>query len=388
MGSFDEIPAEHLHSAGSLKWSAYPGTLAAWIAETDFGVAPAIIRALHDAVGTGLLGYQPPGLVAAMAEATAARMADHYGWAVQPSAVHPVADVLSALATTIDSFSTPGCPVIVPTPAYAPFLGLVQQRGRELVELPAGRGAEGRPVLDLTGLAATLERIGSAVLVLCNPHNPTGTVASRDELLALSEVVARHDVRVFADEIHAPITYDGRRHVPYATISPDAPGHTITAMSASKAWNVPGLKCAQLITSNPADDERWREVGFFASLGTANLGLVATATAYVDDGGWFAEVLAYLDGNRTLLGELLAEHLPAVRYIPPEGTFLAWLDCRELEIDEPLGAFFRTHASVALTDGADCGLGGAGHVRLNFATPRPILREIVERMGDAVRRRA
>lgn len=387
MRFFDEISAEHLQAAGSLKWSAYPGTLAAWIAETDFGVAPAITRALHEVVDAELLGYQPPRLVAAMAEATASWMADRYGWTVQPRTVHPVPDVLSALATTIDAFSTPGCPVIVPTPAYAPFLALVPQHGRELIELPAVPDADGRPVLDLDGLGTALERIASAVLVLCNPHNPTGTVASRAELLAISEVIAHHDVRVFADEVHAPITYDGRRHVPYASISPAAASHAITATSASKAWNVPGLKCAQLITSNPADEERWREVEFFATLGTANLGLVAAATAYVDDGGWFAEVLGYLDGNRLLLGQLLAEHLPAVHYSPPEGTFLAWLDCRELEIEGPLGRYFRTEASVSLTDGADCGLGGTGHVRLNFATPRPILREIVERMGGAVRRR-
>ena len=149
-----------------------------------------------------------------MAAATASWLDARFGWKVEPSSVHPVADVLSALRTTIDDYSTPGCPVIIPTPAYMPFLLLPRVHGRELIELPAVRDDQGRTVLDLDALVAVLDRVGSAVLVLCNPHNPTGTVATRDELLALSETIGRYDVRVFADEVHAPITYDGRLHVP------------------------------------------------------------------------------------------------------------------------------------------------------------------------------
>lgn len=386
MPAFDDIAAAELQAAGSLKWSAFPGTLAAWVAESDFGVAPAITHALHEAVDRGLHGYLPPTLVRAMAEATSARLQAGYGWTVEPDAVHPVADVLHAFETTIEMFSTPGCPVILPTPAYMPFLLVPQLHRRELIELPAATNAAGRPVIDLAGLTAVLDRVGSAVLVLCNPHNPLGTVATREELVALAEVVAGYDVRVFADEIHAPITYAGRTHIPYATVSPAAAGHSTTAMSASKAWNIPGLKCAQLITSNPVDDERWRSGGIFPSVGTGNLGLVAAAAAYTDDGGWFAEVLAYLDGSRHLLAELVTEHLPGVRFVPPEGTFLGWLDCRELAIAEPLDEFFRSRAGVSLTDGPACGRVGSGHVRLNFATPRPILRDMVQRMGEAVRR--
>ena len=386
MSDYDAISAADLQAAGSLKWTAFPGTLAAWVAESDFGVAPAITHALHEAVDSGLHGYLPPTLVQAMAEATSARLDACYGWTVEPGAVHPVADVLHAFETTIEAFSTPGCPVIIPTPAYMPFLLVPRMHGRDLIELPAVRDPDGRAVLDLAGLTTVLDRVGSAVLVLCNPHNPLGTVATREGLVALSEVAGRYDVRVFADEIHAPITYGERSHVPYATVSPVAAGHAITAMSASKAWNVPGLKCAQLITSNPVDEEHWREIGFFSSVGTGNLGMVAAVAAYRDDGGWFADVLEYLDGSRRLLADLVSEHLPGVRFTSPEATFLAWLDCRELAIEEPLGAFFRSEAGVALTDGLACGQVGAGHVRLNFATPRPILRDVVQQMGEAVRR--
>jgi cystathionine beta-lyase len=220
--------------------------------------------------------------------------------------------------------------------------------------------------------------------VLCNPHNPTGSAISRTELEAIAGIVERHGGRVFADEIHAPLRFGGR-HVPYASVSDAAAGHTVTAISASKAWNLPGLKAAQLITSNDADEEAYLRFGFSVVHGASTLGVIAAAVAFEQARGWLGEVTDYLDDTRRELGELIAEHLPGVRYREPDATYIGWLDCRELGIPGSPAEFFREHAGVTVTDGALCGRGYEGYVRIIFATPRPILRDAVRQMGEAVR---
>jgi cystathionine beta-lyase len=246
---------------------------------------------------------------------------------------------------------------------------------------------DGRYRLDLDALDRAYAA-GGDLLILCNPHNPLGRVMEPDELTAISKVVARHGGRVFADEIHAPLVYAPHRHLPYASISPVAAGHTVTATSASKAWNLPGLKCAQMLLSNDADRQRWEEIGLLATHGASNLGVVANTVAYRQGRPWLERVLGYLDGNRRLLADLLAEHLPMVGYTPPEGTYLCWLDCRELGLTGDLAAFFTDEADVVLVDGVQCGPANQGFVRLNLATSRPILTRMVSQMGAAVARRA
>jgi cystathionine beta-lyase len=178
--------------------------------------------------------------------------------------------------------------------------------------------------------------------------------------------------------------YDGHTHVPYASLTEATAAHTVTAVSASKAWNLPGLKCAQLVLSNDSDAARWQEVGFMAEHGASNLGVVANIAAYESGGPWLAEVLDYLDGNRRRLDDLLAERLPEVGYVPPEGTYLAWLDCRRLDLGDHPAEFLLECAGVALTDGPACGRAGAGFARLNLATPRPILERKVAQLADAL----
>jgi cystathionine beta-lyase len=188
---------------------------------------------------------------------------------------------------------------------------------------------------------------------------------------------------VFSDEIHAPLVFPGHRHVPYASLSPLTAAHTLTATSASKAWNLPGLKCAQVVLSNDADRETWSRMGLLAEHGAAVLGVLANTAAYSAGGPWLAGVLAYLDGNRRLLASLVAEQLPGVGYTPPEGTYLGWLDFRASGPAEP-APYFLEKAGVAMTDGALCGEAGRGFGRLNFALPRPLLRQAVERIAAAM----
>jgi cystathionine beta-lyase len=208
-------------------------------------------------------------------------------------------------------------------------------------------------------------------------------VLTREELVAVSEVVARYGGRVFSDEIHAPLVLGEHRHVPYATVSEAAAAHTITATSASKAFNLPGLKCAQLVLSNDADAERYDRVAASAMHGAGLLGVLANTVAYRDGGPWLDAVREYLAGNAAFVGERLAAALPQVGYRAPEGTYIAWLDLTALDLGDGLATTVLERAGVALTDGTACGEAGRGHARLILATPRPVLEEIVDRLARA-----
>jgi cystathionine beta-lyase len=379
----DAIGIDRLREIGSVKWSIFPGTIGAFVAEMDFGVAPAIKSALDRAVDDGLLAYLPPTVATAMSEACARWQRDRYGWEVPAERVKPVPDVLTALRSTIDYFTEPGSKIVLPTPAYMPFLTIPAMHDREIIEVPM-LIEDGRYVFDLDGIDRAFAA-GGGLLILCNPYNPLGRVFTRAELEAVSEVVARHDARVFSDEIHAPLVFAPHVHVPYASISEEAAGHTITAASASKAWNLPGLKAAQVILTNDADAEVWaRPEVAWAEHGASTLGVIANTAAFDDSREWLDETREYLDGNRALLGELLAEHIPGMGYTPPEGTYIAWLDARSLGIEGSPADFFREQAGVALTDGIACGAAGEGFLRFILATPRPIIAQAVRQMAAAL----
>lgn len=384
--TFDQITHDDLRAAGSMKWTMFPDTIGAFVAEMDYGLAPAITDAVKAALDLGVTGYLPAKLATDLSEATARWYADSYGWQISPDRVHHVPDVIAAFELAIEHFTTPGSAVIVPTPAYMPFLLVPPMHGRRVIEVPSIE-IEGRWVMDLDRVAQAF-RDGGEMLVLCNPHNPLGTVATREELLAIADVVTAAGGRVFSDEIHAPIVYAQGRHIPYASVSDAAASHTLTATSASKAWNLAGLKCAQIILSNDADAELWEQLGFWPGHGTSTLGVVANIAAYTGGREWLDGVVEYLDGNRRMLAQLVEEKLPGARMIVPEGSYIALLDFRETGLTGDLGEWFREHAGVAMTDGAACGEAAIGYTRFVFALPRPLLVEAVERIAVALRERA
>ncbi|MCM3695019.1 MalY/PatB family protein [Microbacterium oleivorans] len=379
----DATTIEQLRATGATKWSAADGTLGAFVAEMDFGIDRKITEALHRAVDDGAFGYMPRGISADLSEATAEFVARRYGWQVAASDVQPVPDVIMGLELAMEHCSAPGSKIIVPTPSYMPFLFVPPMRGREVIEVPLAV-RDGRYEFDLDALQRAFDD-GGNLLLLCNPYNPVGRVFSRDELLAISAVVERNGGRVFSDEIWAPLVYSGATHIPYATVSPAAAQHTITAMSASKAWNLPGLKCAQLVLTSDADRETWERLGPFAGHGTSNLGAIANATAYRDGDPWLADLVPYLEQSRDTLLDLVAEELPGVWMPKPEGTYVGWLDFRAVGLGDRPADFFTREAGVTLTEGSMCGIAGTGFTRLIFATPRPILEQIVRRLGQAVR---
>ena len=381
--NIDAITEADLREAGSLKWTMFPDMIGAFVAEMDFGLAPPIKDAVNQAMEQGLTGYLPTHLADALAKATADRYSRVYGWDVPPERVHQLPDVIAAFEFAIEQFTQPGAAIIVPTPAYMPFLMVPPMLGRRVIEVPSIE-TDGRWHIDHEAVTAAFAD-GGELFVLCNPHNPLGTVSTRDELERIAETVDRAGGRVFSDEIHAPLVYSPARHIPYASISDVAAEHTITAASASKAWNLAGLKCAQIILSNEADAALWEKAGGWIGHGTSTLGAVANVAAYNDGGEWLAEITEYLDGNRRLLTDLVAEHLPNVRVTMPEGTYIAMLDFRETGLTGDLGEWFREHAGVAMTDGAACGVAAIGFTRFVFAMPRPLIAEAITRIASALK---
>jgi cystathionine beta-lyase len=380
---YDTLTFEQLSGVVGKKWTTFPDCIGAFIAEMDFGTAPGVIAAMHETVENGFFGYLPAALEEQLDAATADWYHANTDWDVPAANIHSLPDVLKGLEITLRMYAPKGGKVIVPTPAYMPFLMLPERNGREQVQVPMLQ-VDGRWEYDLEALDAAFAD-GGEVLVLCNPFNPIGRVMTREELLQISEIVEKHGGRVFSDEVHAPIIYPGHRHVPYASVSDVAAGHTITSTAASKAWNLAGLKCAQIVLSNDADIAIWEADGGWMGHGASTLGVIASIAAYTTGQEWLDGVIAYLDGNRRVLGELVSDLLPGVKYTPPEGTYLAWLDFTETGVDCDLATFFREKARVAVVDGSACGEVGERCVRFNIAMPRPILEQAVRQMATAFR---
>jgi cystathionine beta-lyase len=381
--AIDGTTAEMLRERGSFKWTAPgPGGFGAAVAEMDFGAAPAIIEAVTKLSADAAFGYLPPSLAEDMSAACAEFEQRMFGWRVDAGSIHPVPDVIKALEIAITHFSRPGSPIILPTPAYMPFLIVPGQLGREIIQVRM-HDDDGFFTFDFDAIEDAF-RAGGHLIVLCSPYNPLGRVFTVEEMIQLTDVVDRHGGRVFADEVHAPLVYPGQRHIPYASTSDTAAAHTLTATSASKAWNLPGLKCAQVILSNEPDRQQWEGMGQFSSRGASNAGVVANTAAFRYGEAWLGEALAYLDESRKLLADLLGRHLPQVRYRPPDGTYLAWLDCTAMDLDGSPGELITERGHVTVVDGPAFGDGGAGSFRFNFATPQPVIAEIIERIASVL----
>ncbi|MGO2861720.1 MAG: MalY/PatB family protein [Brevibacterium sp.] len=381
MLDLDSITQESLVAKGGRKWSSFPGSIGAFIAEMDFGVAPAVRQALREIDDRDLFGYAPYDVTADLKSATSTFYAGHCGWAVPAEHIELASDVIAAFIGVLTHLTPAGTPIVLPTPAYMPFFEVAKVTDRELIEVPMIRSETGWAI-DYEAIDAAL--VPGATLVLCNPHNPIGKVYAEDELLRLAEVVEANRARVFSDEIHAPLVFDPARHLPYAGLNETTAAHTTTATAASKAFNIPGLKCAQLILTNPEDRAVWARRGGFVSGAASNPGILATTAAYTQGADWLAEITAYLKGNRDHLTDLVGTLLPNATYLPPEGTYLAWLDLRGYGLSEGLAKHFNDRAGVAVTEGRLCGEVGSGHIRLNFALPRPLLTEAVERIAQAL----
>ena len=360
------------------KWHLYgEDVLAAWIAEMDFLVAEPIQRALEQIVEAASYGYEGGTLSGALAEAFSTRMRERFGWNVGTEHVVPVADLVQALFTCVSAFTERGQGVVLHMPIYPPFQHAVRETGRNIVDHRL-RDDGTRFVID-----TTTRMPDASLLLLCNPHNPTGRVLERQELEAIAATVVERDMVVVADEVHADMTYAGATHIPFASLGPEVAERTVTITSATKAFNIPGLRCGLMHFGSSALRERFRAAVPDRMLGIVNqFGLKATIAAWQECGPWLDCVMDVLHHNRARLTQFLRSELPLVGYHEPEATYLSWLDCRALNLPMEPQRYFLEHARVALNNGAE--FGGAGHVRLNFATAPEILEEILGRLRDAV----
>ncbi|MGW6024696.1 MalY/PatB family protein [Streptomyces sp. NPDC055099] len=374
------LSLEQLRRRTSMKWRTYPDdVLPLWVAEMDVPLAEPVAEAITEAVRLGDTGY-PAGT--AYAEALAEFALKRWAWdgpAIERTAIVP--DVMLGAVEMLKLVSSPGDPVIVNSPVYPPFYQFVGNLDRPVVEAPLGPDLRVDFAVLEDVFRRAVRRAARPVYLLCSPHNPTGTVHTAAELTRIAHLAREHGVRVVVDEIHAPVVAAGASFAPFLSVPGAENG--LSLMSASKAWNLAGIKAALAIAGPEAADDLAR-MPEEVSHGPSHLGIIAHTAALRDGGDWLDALLSGLDENRRLLADLLAEHLPSVGYTPAQGTFLAWLDCRELGLgDDPAEVFLR-RGRVALNSGNTFGTGGQGFVRLNLAASPEVLTEAVRRMGSAV----
>lgn len=377
------LSIDDLRQRSSTKWRKYPpDVLPMFVAETDFALAPRVSEVLARAVALGDTGYTPPD--PGIRDAYAAFADRRFGWTVRPDRIRTTCDVMMGVVELLRCVTSPGDRVIVTTPVYPPFFDCIPEAGGVVERVPLVESADGWE-LDLAGIDAAFAA-GARSLLLCNPHNPTGTVHSRASLAALADIAAAHGATVISDEIHSPLVQPDVTFTPFLAASESAAEVGFAVTSASKAFNLAGLKCALMIAAGdgPArviaglpDEVEWR-TGLFGALAG-----VAALSPESDE--WLDSLLATLDENRRLLAELLAEHVPGARYRIPDAGFLAWVDLSDLGWGANPAVKILREAKVALHFGPHFGDEGNGYVRINIGCSPEILREAIERIGALTR---
>ena len=364
----------------SYKWRAYPGdVLPAFVAEMDFDLAAPVTSAVTAALAIGDCGYPHKG---ALGEAYAAFAGDRLGWAPDPDWVYPIPDVMTGLAEVVEAVTPPGSGIVINPPVYPPFRFRFGLYGRRIIDAPLARDETGRYDLDPAAIEAAPGWLSAAYL-LCSPHNPTGNVWPAEQLEMVAGLCQRHGAALLVDEIHAPLGLPGRRFVPFGSLGHEMARQAFVFTSASKGWNIPGLKCGVAIAGSQAGTALLEERA--KALRAAHLGVLASVAAFTEGRPWLDAALRQLDENRWLLAGLLGEHLPAVGYAPPQASFLAWLDCRALGLGDDPAAVFLDRGRIAVGHGPDFGAEGRGFVRLNIGTSPALIAEAVHRMAAACR---
>ena len=367
-----------LHERTSLKWRSYPtDVLPMFVAEMDYPLAAPIGDALIAAVRRSDTGYVAP--VNPLAEAFTGFAQRRWGWHVDPAQVASTTDVSVAIVETIRQVITPGDRVVINPPIYPPFFDLVPEAGGEIVEVPLLSGVGGW-ALDLDGVERAFAA-GAKAYLLCNPQNPIGHPHTVEDLTALAQLAAQYGVTVISDEVHAPLTHTDGTFTPFLSVSPEAAEHGICVTSASKAWNLAGLKCALIVTASERmrlavaglpEEVHWR---------TSQFGLIASVAAFTDGEEWLDGAIAAIQANRALLAELLQLELPGVKYAQPHASYLAWLDFRALGWGDDPAAVALAQAKVALHSGPMFGAQGNGFARLNLACSHEVLTEAISRLA-------
>ena len=373
----------------SLKW-VYPrkvlqveDAIPMWVADMDFEAPPAVVEAIKRRAAHGVYGY--PLIPPSFWQAAIDWLRRRHGWEIRKEWMAKSPGIVPALHYAVRAFTKPGDSVIIQPPVYPPFYAAVEKNGRRVVRNPL-RFDGRRYAMDFDDLERRIDR-DVRMMILCSPHNPVGRVWTHAELEHLGRVALEHGLIVFADEIHHDLVYSGHRHRVFASLSPELAERTVTGIAPSKAFNIPGLSTAAVVASNPHLLEAFKEETERAGYELGQVfGVVGFEAAYAHGGDWLDALLPYLEANVDLLERFLAERVPGVTLVRPEGTYLALLDCRGLGLDpDELNGFFLKSAGVYFSDGVMFGRELEGFVRINFACPRPLLVEALERIERAVK---
>lgn len=378
---FDELPERR--ATECVKWHKFPeDVLPMWVADMDFASPEPVIRALRERVNHGVFGYpqEPPELRPLIMQ----RLSDLYDWEVAPEEIILLPGVIEGFNLACQAQAIPGGGVLQQLPIYPPFLRAPGNAGMKLQEAELVRDKEGAYGIDWQAFEEALDE-HTRLFMLCNPHNPVGRVYRREELERMAEICLRHQVVICSDEIHCDLVYSGHRHIPIATLGAEVAQNTITLMAPSKTFNLPGLQASFAVIQNPELRERIDKERKDLVPWVNVMGLVAMQAAYQDGLEWYEQLMAYLEGNRDYVYRYVLEELPGIAMAKPEGTYLAWLDCRATGIQENPCEFFIERGRIGLNDGKTFGSGGEGFVRLNFACPRAVLSEGLARMRQALR---
>jgi cystathionine beta-lyase len=387
-----ELSIDELRARRGVKWRRFPpDVLPSWVADMDFAVPDAVQEAVEAIVEKRDYGYGSGHGVREGAEGLAGAFAEYastsFDWGdhtVDPAGVLPVGDLIQGMYSPVYAFSEPGDGIVVQTPIYPPFLDTIATTQRRMVENRLVDDGT-RLTVDVDGLRKVVDK-GTRLLMLPNPHNPTGRAFTRAELQAMADVAVEHDLIVVSDEIHADLVYAGHQHIPFASLGPDVAARTITLTSATKGFNIPGLRCALMYFGSQELKARFHQRMPARLLGSPNIiGIDATIAAWRHGQPWLKQVMAVLEGNRKTLTDFLAKEMPGVTYRVPEATYLGWLNCRDLNLGTSPFEFFLDRAKVGLMDGANFGEAGVGCVRLNFGTSPAILDQILSRLAESVR---
>jgi cystathionine beta-lyase len=368
-------------SSGSIKWKMYdPDVLPMWVADMDFPSPAPIVQALQDQIATAEFGYSKPS--DELLHVLCTRLARLYNWHVTPEQIIFIPSLVTGIHAACRVVGQPGDGVLMQTPVYPPFVTAPasHEKVAQYAQLAVRHdGPTMRYEVDFDAFEATITE-HTSLFLLCNPHNPTGVAYSRADQIRMAEICAKHNITICSDEIHCDLLLDGAQHIPMASIAPEIADRTITLMAPSKTFNVPGLKASYVVIQNEALRKTFvdRTMGIVPWVN--NLGLIAMLTAYRDCDDWLIALRGYLTANRNTYIDYIAEHLPMLRTTVPQATYLGWLDFNAAGLPGNPYKYILEKARVALNDGVPFGPGGEGFARLNFACPRPMLLEGLEKI--------
>jgi len=379
--NFDEIISRR--NSDSIKWCCYPqDVLPFWIADMDFQSPQPVIDAIQRRVDQGFLGYPADSI--RLKEVICHRLWKLYSWKVEPDEIMFIPGVVVGFNFVIQALTNPQEAILYQTPVYPPFLRAGKANNIQCLNSPLLRSEDLDYTINFDGFSKTITP-QTSMFLFCNPHNPVGRVYRPDELEKLAEICLENNLFICSDEIHADLIFQGHYHTPIASLNPEISAQTVTLMAPSKTYNIAGLCSSYAIVQNPDLMKKMKSVAH-GMVGNVNLlGFTATEAAYRSCDDWLSELLLYLEENYKFLVHFFEEKIPEIKVTPIEGTYLAWLDCRALNLPQSPYEFFLTQAKVAMNDGKSFGAGGEGFLRMNFGCPRGMLQQGLQQMEQALK---